>query len=350
MKSSGGPVPATASILHDIVVIGGSAGALDPMLRLVAGLPADYRGSLFIVSHVGANPNRLPALLSEAGPLPAVHPVHEEKVRPGRIYVAPPDRHLLLADHRVLLSSLPREHFTRPAIDPLFRTAARAYGPRVVGVVLSGAGSDGTLGLGDIRKAGGLTVVQDPMEAAFPEMPETALRVVAAAVDHVVPSSRLAALLIRLIAEPAAVRGKAAADDDPAIASEMELEEPFALTCPECGGAVHEVPGTGLLTYRCHTGHRFSAGELLTHQVSDVERAVVVAIRVLRERSALCRRMIEEASTNGRTHGIAYWTRLKAEADDQLRVLQHFLHLQSHGEETNQQDAPEPRQTVTASE
>jgi two-component system, chemotaxis family, protein-glutamate methylesterase/glutaminase len=197
MKSSEGLSATVRSWFHDIVVIGGSAGALDAMLSLVERLPEDYRGSLFIVSHVGVNPSQLPGLLTEAGPLPANHAVHEEKIRPGHIYVAPPDRHLLLADHRMLLSALPREHFTRPAADPLFRSAARAFGQRVVGVVLSGIGNDGAAGLNDIRRAGGLTIVQDPAEAAYPEMPETALR--AGRVDHVLPSRNLAELLTSLI-------------------------------------------------------------------------------------------------------------------------------------------------------
>ena len=335
MKPSGGVAPAAENSFHDIVVIGGSAGALDAMISLVERLPEDYRGSLFIVSHVGTNSSHLPQLLADAGPLPASHAIHEEKVRAGRIYVAPPDRHLLLADHRMLLSTLPREHFTRPAIDPLFRTAARAYGPRVVGVVLSGSGSDGATGLEDIRRAGGLVVVQEPADAAFPEMPQTALHAVK--VDHVVPSAGLAELLTALINEPAAK--KAIATDNPTLAVQMDLEEPFALTCPECGGAVHEVSGTGLLTYRCHTGHRFSANELLEHQITDVERAVMVAIRVLRERTALCRRMMADAKAAGRTHGTAYWTGLKGEAEDQLRVLQHFLHLQPPGENESKQKA-----------
>lgn len=207
------------------------------MISLVERLPDDFPGSLFVVSHVGANPSQLPSLLEEAGTLPAGYPVHEEKIRPGRIYVAPPDRHLLLADHRTLLSSLPREHFTRPAIDPLFRSAARAYGSRVIGVVLSGSGSDGAAGLEDIRRAGGLTVVQAPAEAAFPEMPEAALRAVKA--DYIMRSSGIAELLTQLLTEP--INGKPVADA-PEIATRMDLEEPFALTCPECGGAVHEVP------------------------------------------------------------------------------------------------------------
>ena len=328
MNTRGDLSPAAG--ISNIVVIGGSAGALDAMIGLVERLPGDFPGSLFIVSHVGMNPSELPRLLSDAGPLPARHALHEERVQDGRIYVAPPDRHLLLADHQMLLSSLPREHFTRPAIDPLFRTAARTYGARVVGVVLSGSGSDGAVGLDDIRRAGGRTVVQDPAEAAFPEMPQMALR--AGKIDHVVKSAELADLLIALINERPT---RDPATGDPKMVATMDLEEPFALTCPECGGAVHEVPGTGILTYRCHTGHRFGADELLVHQTDDVERAVMVAIRVLRERTALCRRMITEAKAGGRTYGMAHWARLKREADDQLRVLQHFVHLQSPGENEN---------------
>ena len=343
MKSSGDQGSTAGHASRNIVVIGGSAGALDAMTALVERLPADYRGSLFIVSHVGSNPSQLPRLLEEAGRLPACHPVHEEKIRPGHIYVAPPDRHLLLADHRVLLSSLPREHFTRPAIDPLFRSAARALGERVIGVVLSGTGSDGATGLKDIHRAGGLAIVQDPGEAVFPEMPETALRAVKA--DYVVPSSKLAELLTRLIAEPA---NRDPVSEAHGIATQMEFEEPIALTCPECGGAVHEVAGSGILTYRCHTGHRFSGEELLVRQRNDVEHAVMMAIRVLCERTALCRRMTQDARAAGRTYGVAHWERLTSEADDQLHVLQDFLHLQPLDENSTRQKTRDALQTSTA--
>lgn len=306
---------------RDIVTIGGSAGSLEPMVNLVRALPRDYPGSLFVVSHIGANHTHLPQLLSDAGPLPATHPRHRERIAPGRIYVAPPDRHLLLSNGEVLLSALPREHFTRPAIDPLFRSAAHSHGPRVVGIVLSGTGSDGARGLLEIRRAGGIAVVQDPAEASFPEMPQSALRAVKA--DHMVPSGELGSLIATLVEQPVPPGSARAASITP---DEIDFEQPVALTCPECGGAVHEVADSGILTYRCHTGHRFGADELLVHQVNDVERAIMVAVRVLRERAALCRRMIGEATAAGRTHGVAYWGRLKGEADDQLRVLQQFLH------------------------
>jgi two-component system chemotaxis response regulator CheB len=268
--------------------------------------------------------------------MPATHPRHGERISPGRIYVAPPDRHLLVADRQILLSSLPREHFTRPAVDPLFRSAVRSFGARVVGVVLSGTGSDGATGLAGIRKAGGLAVVQNPADAPFPEMPETALRAVTA--DYVVPGAALGSLLAKLAATPVSIAPATPAAQPIAA---MELEQPPALTCPECGGAVHEVGGTGILSYRCHTGHRFSADELVVRQVDDVERALMVAVRVLSERTALCRRMMNEAQAGGRSHGIAYWSRLKAEADEQLRVLQRFLHMPPLEEEETRSEAKE---------
>jgi two-component system chemotaxis response regulator CheB len=227
---------------------------------------------------------------------------------------------LLLADDRILLSALPREHFTRPAIDPLFRSAARAYGSRVVGVVLSGTGSDGATGLADIRKAGGTAVVQNPAEAPSPEMPETALQAVEP--DHVVSSGALGSLLTTLAETPVV---PVSARPSAAPVEALVLEHPVALTCPECGGAIHEQGEAGILTYRCHTGHRFSANELLARQTGEVEHAVMVAFRVLRERTALCGRMIGDAKASGRTHGVTYWSSLKGEADDQLRVLQQFL-------------------------
>jgi two-component system chemotaxis response regulator CheB len=320
MKPGECAISGTGSAVHDIVVIGGSAGSLDAMIKLVRNLPADFRGSLFVVSHIGANPSQLPELLTEAGPLRATHAKHLERVVPGRIYVAPPDRHLLLADRRILLSALPREHFTRPAIDPLFRSAARTYGPRVLGIVLSGTGSDGATGLSDIRGAGGIAIVQDPTDAAFPEMPAAALHAVQ--IDHVVSSVALGSLLTTLLEEPAA---PVAASPEAASVAAMDFEEPVAFTCPECGGAIHEEDGAGILTYRCHTGHRFGASELFAHQGSDVERAVMVAVRVLRERIALCGRMLGDAKASGRTHGVTYWNGLKREADSQLDVLEQFL-------------------------
>ena len=314
-----GAEPARRPITRSIIVVGGSAGSLEAFLSLARGLPADFPGSVLVVSHVGANRSHLPGLLAAAGPLPARHAEDGEPIRPGHIYVAPPDRHMLIDDGRIVLSRGPREHFTRPAIDPLFRSAARSHGAAVIGVVLSGGGGDGASGLEEIARAGGLTLVQEPSDALFPEMPRTAAAIID--VDQIVPSRRLAPLLTQLASEPAAAPArKAEASEDM-----QELEKPSALTCPDCGGALREMNGTSLKMYRCHTGHAFAADELLVQQLDEVERAVFIAVRVLNEHAELCGRMIFDAQRAGRTHGIAYWTRLKNEAETQLESLQRFL-------------------------
>jgi two-component system chemotaxis response regulator CheB len=318
---------------RDIVVVGGSAGALDPLKALVAGLPPDYPGAVLVVSHIGAHPSKLPELLSGSGPLPASHARTGDPLRPGHIYVAPPDCHMLIADGQIELTHGPREHFTRPAIDPLFRSAARAYGPRTIGIVLSGTGSDGAAGLEQIKRSGGLAIVQDPADALAQEMPETAAAI--ANPDYIVGSGEVAKLLIRLAAEP--ISPAAASSDKKARPGMPKLEHPIALTCPDCGGALRQADDTRLLTYRCHTGHRFSGTELLHHQNDEVEHAVVVAVRVLNERAELCRRMIDDARTSGRSLGVTYWTRLSSESEQELHVLQRFLtrSREEEGEQAN---------------
>ena len=182
---------------HDIVVIGASAGGVKALQTLVHGFPADLPASVFIVIHVGAHHQSLfPELLTRAGPLIAAHAYQGEPIAHRRIYVAPPDAHLLVAHGQMQLGDGPKEHYTRPAVDPLFRSAAGAYGPRVVGVILSGNQTDGTAGLAAIKQGGGLTVVQDPGEAEFPGMPRSALQQVA--VDYCLPLLRIAPLLVHL--------------------------------------------------------------------------------------------------------------------------------------------------------
>ena len=306
---------------RDIIVIGGSAGALDAILNIAGGFPEEFKGSIFIVSHIGANRSHLPELLTSAGSLPALHPEDGDPIRPGRIYVAPPDRHMLVTRDGIRLWRGPRQHFTRPAVDPLFRSAAHAFGARVIGVVLSGTGSDGAAGLEKIGEAGGVTVVQAPADALYPEMPRSALA--ALKVEHTAARTELPALLRRLSSEKVAMKG-------PTVTRQpsMELDEfemPFALTCPECGGALREVKGTAVKQYRCHTGHGFGADEVLDGQIEEVDHALGVALRVLNERIELCRHMTENARAGGRSFGLAHWDRLKQEAEEQLHVLQQFL-------------------------
>ena len=180
-----------------IVVIGASAGGVEALGFLAAALPDDFAAAVLVVLHVGAHNSVLPWLLNQRGPLPACHPRDGDPIRPGHIYVAPPDHHLLVEPGRVRLVRGPRENWARPAVDPLFRSAARAYGPGVVGVILTGGLNDGTAGLFEIKRRGGLAVVQDPADAISPGMPRSALRHVV--VDHCLPLRNIPALLAELV-------------------------------------------------------------------------------------------------------------------------------------------------------
>ena len=186
---------------HDIIVIGASAGGIWSLTQLVQHLPVDFPAPVFIVIHTSPQyPSCLPDILQASGKLPAVHAVDSTAIEPGRIYVAPPDRHLLVKPEYMRVVLGPKENRFRPAIDPLFRTAASAYGKRVVGVVLSGALDDGTAGLIEIKEQGGVAIVQDPKEALFPYMPESAIK--HTEVDHILPVTDIARVLVDLSGEP----------------------------------------------------------------------------------------------------------------------------------------------------
>ena len=183
---------------HDIIVIGASAGGVEALKTLVAGLPGGLRASLFIVIHISATfPSVLPEILSRSGPLPALHPAEGAMIEQGKIYVAPPDHHLLIEEGHLHLGRGPKEHLVRPAANVLFRSAAHSYGPRVVGVVLTGLGQDGAEGLLTLKQHGGVAVIQDPGDALFPSMPESALAYTH--IDFVLPLVNMAAFLVRLV-------------------------------------------------------------------------------------------------------------------------------------------------------
>lgn len=316
---------------RDIVVIGGSIGGFQALRTIAAALPPDFPAAVFVVLHIGEKPSRLPELLNAIGPLPAHHAVDGEPIAPGQITVAPPDRHLLIVRRGVRLTRGPRENWARPAIDPLFRSAAAAFGSRVIGIVLSGALSDGTEGLSAITRHGGLAIVQDPKDALNPGMPQSALD--HTRIDHCVPASEIAGLLARLVREELAPLPRSGQRAEPSppptpqsvMASEYDDETPIALICPECGGAMRESTLGTLDYYTCHVGHRFAAPNLTAAQFHKVEQALEIALRTLGERAELCRRIAERARTGGRQRSAEHWDRARKQAETHIEVLQRFL-------------------------
>lgn len=296
---------------RDIIVIGASAGGVEALRQLVSGFPADFPASVFIVLHVSPyHTSMLPSILMRVGRLPALHPEGDEKIKTGQIYIAPPDHHLLLYRERIHISHGPSENGHRPAVDPLFRSAAQVYGKRVIGVVLSGALDDGTAGLIAVKQRGGITIVQDPEEALYPGMPQSAIE--NAPVDHVLRVPQIADLLSRLIAEEVEggetpmpdemeIEAEIADFDKDALQSDQRPGTPSGFTCPECHGALWEIQDGDLIRFRCRVGHAYSADSLLAEQSEALEGAMWTAYRALKESAALAHRLATRARARGHT-------------------------------------------------
>jgi len=293
---------------RDIIVIGGSTGAPAALHQLVAALSPDLSASIFVVTHVPVHGSMLLAgLLDARSELPVAYAQDGDAILPGRILVGPPDHHLLLTPEGVRLGLGPRENLARPALDPLFRSAAASFGGRAIGVVLTGMLNDGAAGLLAIKQCGGATIVQDPLEAAAPEMPRAAIR--AAEPDHIVELAGLAPLLESLAREEAPLGRAPSAqlklEVDVALGDRLgsdrlrTLAEPSPFSCPHCQGVLSEVKGEGPLRYRCQTGHAVTADILDDCQDRALERAMGVALRIMEERIALVERLIEDARIQG---------------------------------------------------
>jgi two-component system chemotaxis response regulator CheB len=295
---------------RDIVVVGTSAGGVEALQHLVALLPRDFPAALLISVHF---PERgtsvLPRILSRAGPLPAEHARNGEPILPGRIYVAPPDHHLLLDVRGLRVVRGPKENGNRPAIDPMFRSAAVAFGPRVIGVVLTGNLDDGTSGLAAIKRRGGVTIVQDPADAAFPSMPQSAIQHVD--VDRIVPLRDVPATLAELMAENGPLNEYPLMADDvrenALAAGDLDtIEDPAhhpgtvsAFGCPDCGGVLWEIKEGDFARYRCRVGHAWTGDALLIEQSATVDEALWVALRALEESAALHRQIARRHESKG---------------------------------------------------
>lgn len=320
-----------------VIAIGASAGGVEALLALAAALPADLPAAVCVVLHTAPDArSHLATLLGRAGALPAAPAEDGAPLLAGRIYVAPPDRHLLVRPGRVEVNRGPRENRARPAVDPLFRSAARAYGPRLVAVILSGALDDGATGLLSVRARGGTIVVQDPAAAPFPGMPEAALRAVRP--DHILPTAAIGPLLPDLLRRLPVEGGATMAPLDDAKETPGETlvtrdlsaqavggrpNEVSVYTCPECGGVMWQVGADGadaVEQFRCHTGHVYNPLSLLAQQSEDLEAALWRCVRMLTEKATLTRQL----ATRERRHGNA--TRA-ARIDEQVALDERHIHV-----------------------
>ena len=313
---------------HNIIVIGASAGGVDALPRLIGSLPADLAASVFVVLHIPAQgQGLLPGIIRKSASLSVANGVDGETIRKGHVYVAPPDHHLQLDGARVRLSRGPRENFHRPSIDALFRTAAESYGPRVVGVVLTGYLDDGTAGLHAVKRLGGIAVVQDPTDATAPAMPQSALRNIKT--DHCLPLSKIGPLLVRLATTrdiPTRRTGVSRMKKRSLSPTEMEQEFglPTSFVCPECNGPLWETQGGASLQFRCHVGHAYSPDSLLADHADGLERALWSAVRTFDERAVLLRRLEERKyhSESVGTNAAAKAKELERHADVIRKLLQ----------------------------
>lgn len=310
------------------MVIGASAGGVEALRQLVAALPANLNAALFIVLHVGTHKSELPALLNQVGGMPARHAREGETIEAGHIYVAPPDHHLVIEPGRISLTKGPRENWARPAIDPLFRTAADVYGASVIGVILTGALNDGTAGLYEVAQAGGTTIVQNPADAVNPSMPESALAHVA--VDHCLPLAGIGELLTRLVQMQPTLPAVSAAPprqqpQEEKMAAEFTQHRPVAVTCPDCGGALRRKELGSLTQFTCHIGHVYTAEVMLAAQFVALERFLEAAMRSLDERAELCREMAEKARPQDRNYRETSWGAAMREAHERAEPLREIL-------------------------
>jgi len=321
---------------HDIIVIGASAGGVEALRNLVRTLPRKIPAALFVVLHIPADsPSHLPEILSRAGTLPALHPADNTAIAPGQIYAALPDHHLMIERGYVRIVRGPKENRHRPAVDPLFRSAARAYRQRVVGVILSGGLDDGTAGLLAIKRCGGVSVVQSPQDAVYPQMPQSALNNVQ--IDYCLPVEKISQLLQRLAYE--------AVEEEPSSEIPVSLEKEVrsaemknnpsnendlvgktsAYSCPECGGVLREIQDGNLLRFRCRVGHAFSVESVLAEQSEALDKALWVALRTLEEKVELLRRLAGQASGQGKQWLAQSFAGKLAEAERHANLLQKLL-------------------------
>jgi two-component system, chemotaxis family, protein-glutamate methylesterase/glutaminase len=303
--------PSFPAAPRDICVIGASAGGVQSLQAILRRLPADHPGAVLVVLHLAAaGPSMLASVLRRSCTLPCEPAADGEALAPGRVCVARPNLHLAVTAGGVSVAAGPREHGLRPSVDVLFRTAAATFGPRVLGVVLSGTGDDGSAGLAAIKRGGGIAAVQDPEQALHDGMPRNAIERVS--VDVVGTTEVLGDLIV------AAAAGGVPGGGAP---REPGTGEPPAVACPRCGGALAVATQDGVPVFRCPAGHRYTTRGLIGEQHDAVERALGTAARTLEDRGVLLRTMAERAERQGRAHSARSWRTRAAKTDADVRLL-----------------------------
>jgi two-component system chemotaxis response regulator CheB len=333
----------------NIIVIGASAGGIEPLRWIVRNLPPDLQAAIFVVMHVAPlSPSVLPGILTTPGGLTVSAGLDREPIEPSHVYVAEPDLHMLVEPGYVRLTRGPRENRQRPAIDPLFRTAARAYGPRVLGIVLTGMLDDGAQGLQIVKSEGGMTMVQDPREALFSSMPVSALKVTD--VDFVLKFAEIPQKIQELVREPwtpvERARARNILAEYPRPEGEKMREDfdervqgkPSMFTCPDCSGTLWEVQEGDLLRFRCRVGHAFSPGAMRDGYSDSVEGALWTAVRILEESASLERRLAGDAAMRGDQLSADRFTDIAGGREEQAALIRDML-MSKENKEQNIRDA-----------
>ncbi|HEY3876575.1 MAG TPA: chemotaxis protein CheB [Candidatus Kapabacteria bacterium] len=343
-----------------IIVIGASAGGVEALATVVANLKMEQEAAAFIILHV--SPDRtslLPEILSRNRPEPVRHAVDNEEIEPGKIYVAPPDHHMTFFDGHIFVTRGPRVNRHRPSIDVSFESAADNFGDGVIGVILSGSMNDGALGLAAIKKAGGTVIVQDPKEALYPSMPQSALA--ATQTDYVKGVEEIGPLLSHLVTVVNRTRSsanefskntKARMGLSETIAQDLKQEERSSqtakqsiFTCPDCGGALWERKKGEIVQFACHEGHRMTAESLVEGQSEKLEEALWTAARVMKEKAVLCRKLSETMDEKGNRRSAERFTRHAIDLEQHLVTLRNMLihddSLESPSMESNETNVNE---------
>jgi two-component system chemotaxis response regulator CheB len=330
---------------RNIIVLGASSGGFDAIKQVVAGLPPNFDAALFIVWHMSPDTTGiLPDVLNKLGPLPAANAKDFDEIRMGHIYIAPPDRHLLLESNFVRVTKGPKENRFRPAVDPLFRSAAYTFGERVIGVVLSGALDDGTSGLWIIKERGGIAIVQDPKEATASGMPFNALREVK--VDYILPVAQIGPMLVNLSSEQVTLSSEQVNEvkdpnDEKNKSTKMELrialqdldhkhpffnlEKPSPFSCPECGGVLGIIKEGNIIRYRCHTGHAYSPNSLLAAIEEKTEVCLWETVREIQETVMLLNHLGDHFAENNQPHEAALYFQKAKEALERSKEIRALL-------------------------